>query len=671
MEKSFSINLEGKVKNFNLPINKPLIPLFEAIVNSINAIDERKKNTTDRITGKITVKVIYSSQGTLNFEEERPIITGFEITDNGCGFNDANLKSFLESDSTYKAEIGGKGIGRFSWLKAFHKATISSTFYDSTTKKFLKRDFEFSLNKPTLSYDTVESSPENDYCTTIRLVNYYKRWQSEVPIQIDTIAKKIIRHCFVYFLSPECPQIFIIGDGEKISLNTVFKDSFKIEKELLTFNIKDSEFNLLNVKIQDESFGENKLYLCANNRLVQSKSLGNIIVDLNKEFFDSNKFWYVGVLRSQYLDEHVDLNRLSFTIQEKPDDEEKLFNEITLKEILTSSSTIIENFLKSYLAPIEAEKLQRIQRHVAKVSPQYRPLVTYMAAEIKNIRPGLSEEKLDDELYKINRKFEKQIKKDNMEILSSFDKNTSANLEEYELKIQEQIEKLTEANSANLAKYITHRSVILKLFEKGLRRQDDGTFNKERFMHNLIYPMKKTSNDIGYESHNLWLIDDRLSYYSYISSDIPFDNDKNRPDILLLDNPVAVSDINNDGKPFDNITIFELKRPMRNDYTNSDNPIEQLFNYVDKIKENKAFDKNGRIIKVDATTKFYLYVVCDITSSLEKILKRNNYKKTSDLLGYSYYNEEYNAYIEILSYDKILNDSQKRNHIFFEKLGII
>lgn len=41
MSRAFSSNLRGKVRNFSLPKNRPLIPLYEAIVNSINAIDER------------------------------------------------------------------------------------------------------------------------------------------------------------------------------------------------------------------------------------------------------------------------------------------------------------------------------------------------------------------------------------------------------------------------------------------------------------------------------------------------------------------------------------------------------------------------------------------------------------------------------------------------------
>ena len=37
----FTIDLAGRVKNFDLPKTQPLIPLFEAVVNSIYAIEER------------------------------------------------------------------------------------------------------------------------------------------------------------------------------------------------------------------------------------------------------------------------------------------------------------------------------------------------------------------------------------------------------------------------------------------------------------------------------------------------------------------------------------------------------------------------------------------------------------------------------------------------------
>ena len=63
----------------------------------------------------------------------------------------------------------------------------------------------------------------------------------------------------------------------------------------------------------------------------------------------------------------------------------------------------------------------------------------------------------------------------------------------------------------------------------------------------------------------------------------------------------------NNGMAYDTITIFELKRPMRNDYNMEDNPITQLLDYAKKIKDGKAKDSRHRPIRASETTKFYLY----------------------------------------------------------------
>lgn len=140
---------------------------------------------------------------------------------------------------------------------------------------------------------------------------------------------------------------------------------------------------------------------------------------------------------------------------------------------------------------------------------------------------------------------------------------------------------------------------------------------------------------------------------------------------MILDNPVAVSEDQNDGTEFDTIVIFEIKRPMRNDYTDANNPIMQLYRYADKIKTNKTRDKDGRFIHVGENTKFYLYAICDVTPNLENVLRHGGiFKKTPDRLGYYGYNDSYNAYVEVLPFDKMINDSQKRNKVLFEKLGL-
>ncbi len=69
-------------------------------------------------------------------------------------------------------------------------------------------------------------------------------------------------------------------------------------------------------------------------------------------------------------------------------------------------------------------------------------------------------------------------------------------------------------------------------------------------------------------------------------------------------------------------------------------------------------------------TPFYVYVICDFNPGLTKILEDRNYKRTPDNLGYFAPHENYNAYIEVISYQKLLKDAKNRNRILFEKLGL-
>lgn len=119
----FTIDLTGRIKNFDLPKNQPLIPLYEAVVNSIFAIQERQQK--EIFEGKL--EIIRDQQEVAKLEGiDRSIneITGFKIIDNGIGLDDNNMKSFLQSDSTYRADEGsvklpGINLGAFCGFWGF------------------------------------------------------------------------------------------------------------------------------------------------------------------------------------------------------------------------------------------------------------------------------------------------------------------------------------------------------------------------------------------------------------------------------------------------------------------------------------------------------------------------------------------------------------------------
>ena len=141
-------------------------------------------------------------------------------------------------------------------------------------------------------------------------------------------------------------------------------------------------------------------------------------------------------------------------------------------------------------------------------------------------------------------------------------------------------------------------------------------------------PMGNDSNGLTPDSSNLWLIDERLAFHDYLSSDkplctIPITNsdETKKPDLCALnvfDNPVLVSEGNS--LPLASIAVVEIKRPMRNDTAQGEekDPIEQALGSLDRIRLGKVQTASGRLIPKSENIPGFCYVICDITSSIEK-----------------------------------------------------
>jgi hypothetical protein len=80
---SIKINLAHQVRQTSLPKWKPLLPLFEAVMNSFQAIKDAKLPAN--VQGQITIGV--ERERTLFGQDNLPV-TGFSIRDNGVGLDD-------------------------------------------------------------------------------------------------------------------------------------------------------------------------------------------------------------------------------------------------------------------------------------------------------------------------------------------------------------------------------------------------------------------------------------------------------------------------------------------------------------------------------------------------------------------------------------------------------
>ncbi len=145
------------------------------------------------------------------------------------------------------------------------------------------------------------------------------------------------------------------------------------------------------------------------------------------------------------------------------------------------------------------------------------------------------------------------------------------------------------------------------------------------------------------------------------------DNDSGKePDIVIFDSPFAFTD--EQDQPYRNITIIEFKRPGREHYTDAENPVRQVKEYMDDIVEGKVKTKDGEFLSGTENIRFFCYILCDVDLSIKKLAKLEDLKPTPDNMGYYKYIDSYKAYLEIIPYNKLIQDSQKRNKILFDKL---
>ena len=251
----------------------------------------------------------------------------------------------------------------------------------------------------------------------------------------------------------------------------------------------------------------------------------------------------------------------------------------------------------------------------------------------------------------------------------------AADTEDYDKRFKAYIEQENEIGKSALAKYITHRRVILELLEKAVSlERSKGKYPLEKAVHRLVFPMRRASDEVPTEQQNLWVIDERLSYHAFLTSDQPLNkigvldtDSESRPDILIFNRPLLFGD---GTEPMTSMVVIEFKRADRTDYR-EENPVDQVFRMVREVRDGVRKDIKGRPIRPLARDiPAYCYIICDITADFEMDLQNRGAHSTPDNLGYYAYNPTLNAYYEVISYSKLLSDAKRRNRVLFDRLNL-
>jgi hypothetical protein len=103
------------------------------------------------------------------------------------------------------------------------------------------------------------------------------------------------------------------------------------------------------------------------------------------------------------------------------------------------------------------------------------------------------------------------------------------------------MKKVSEDAKLRLAEYTIKRHQIIQIASSMLKYVDreEGSYELEKTVHDFICPMGKMLSSKNYADHNLWLIDDLLSYYQFFASDkamsaIGANGVRKEPDLLFF-----------------------------------------------------------------------------------------------------------------------------------------
>lgn len=670
-------DIEGIINELNISPADVLYPFYETVVNSIQSILERKE---DGLNGKIVVEIERDKTQTELFEKyEHFPIKSIKVTDNGIGFTRANFESFEHAHSTKKIKLGGKGLGRFAIISVFDEMNVESIIKGNETNKRIS----FSLSRHEgLSSPEFEDT-NNNISTTVSLDELNPKFKKESSkYSHEMIADNILSHCLLYYLDGGVPEIDIIEDGITINLSHQFAPYDFVKYIVNDKTIKGRPFYWYFVKNEKARFHE--LLMCGHNRKVKGKRIDKILPLFSSPYEDKTENYYFTVyVVSPYLDSIVNMSRNEFNfpkIQKEADMVDAVNQSLDFSD---ESELIIENeidektieVIKELFPELVEERMNVVQRKVESFLStddglEYRHLA-FDDDFFFSLQNDIDEKGLDEKLHDYQFKKSKEAKRKRDKLF----KRDYSNKDDYQKLLKEVVNTATQEGFSRLAQYVSHRKTIINLLEKYLNwSEENNNYEEEEVLHNLIYTMGGNQDTIPYDKHNLWLLDDRLTFHRYIYSDkmikshAPAEGSESHKetDIAIYDNPYYYGE-KNEYSEINSVVIFELKRPNRS--VTYEDFGKQMREQIRGVQEGKLKDYNKANVLTTSGTPIYYYYVVD-ANTYSKLKNDCELEGFSETPYKSLMRMRGNVYQEILTYQTILINAKRRNKIFFKKLGI-
>ncbi|GLQ27418.1 ATP-binding protein [Sulfitobacter pacificus] len=663
---SLKPNLVKRIQRLPKPTNVAgaMQPLFEAISNAIHSTQGKYREDVSS-KGRIFV--------TVNTNRKKDGIWA-TVEDNGRGLDDDNWEAFTTTDTDNKIEIGGKGVGRLMWLDCFEEISVNSVFLNEE-EQLQRRSFCFRLAlddqiKDHKVENVLDGQDTSFYVkfSGVRDNGYLKRF----PGRGDYVFQHLTSHFLPTFIGGRCPQITVaVGDDTRHYPDAISEIVYRKQTETPspTEEYGDLSLTLMECdKVASADLkGKHFVHFIAHDRTVHSQKIdGKLGLDYFGE--ESDRVFHA-IVTGPFLDENVNQERTAFVFEDAIID--RIINEFCVP--------YIDEFLFEPLAELSSEQRGKIEQ----ITRTYPSVSFGDTDELQGRVPSgeLKEDAIYGHLARERfRRDERQAEK----IRSVLErlKGDDVDVETFADTIQEASRAIEDAEQRSLAEYIVRRKVVLDfidlLLEKVRDDTKDSSFQREDVLHSFICPLRvQTIGDTGSKveaaaSHDLWIVDERLTFAQYFSSDVEFSKlseafeSDERPDVLVFDYVHGLRQKEDPSK----VLLVEFKRPGRTNYPENENPQFQVQRYIQQLQSGKLSDVRGRPITLNEQTIFYCFVIADNVGKM--VDWTYHWQRTADGRGRILRPDDgFRGSIELITWDALIDDARARNQAFFDKAGII
>jgi hypothetical protein len=631
-----------------------LQPLFEAVMNSIHSTQDKFRTQVAK-KGRIEVTVTWATEHTPHV---------IVVKDNGVGLDAKNFEAFLTTDSDHKIDRGGKGIGRLLWLACFEKISIVSEYVDDMRKH--RRVFDFRLSNENqidkMKVSKVESADKNTGFTITFTGLRSDGYDEKFPKRPAYVVQHFLSHFLSIIVGTHCPSMTVVCDGEAHTFPSGINDFiYRRSSKQVDYdgNVLMMEMLECNKTVSSDLKGNNFIHFIAHDRTVHSQPIDS---KLGFATFGDDGRVFHACLTGDFLNRHVSQERTRFTFEAKI--LEKIVNEACMPEIV--------EFLSEPLKDVKDRQIAALSRIVSNY-----PSVGFDTLEGLAERVPAGETDQSQLFGALSVERHRRDERQRTKIDEALDKlrNQPFSPAGFSGALQETSQAITETERRSLAEYVVRRKLVIHFLRELLKaikdNPSDSDYELESTLHNFICPIRIGIGKKEPSSHDLWIIDERLTFARTFSSDRKLSDimsgsgSADRPDVLVFDHAFGLR--HGAGDP--RVLIVEFKRPGRDRYSDDENPQFQVERYIRTMLLNSAIDLDGRPVRLSPNIRFHCFIIADRLGKLADWT--SSWAATADGRGRIYdLRGDYQGFIELIEWDQLMDDAYERNRAFFDKSGI-